>query len=93
MPKTYIEPATDHVVVAEGLQETIIDGITMPDNARQQEMKSGTVVFVGPGCSEFTKPLDVVLYGPYAGKNIVIDGSEFRLLREGQIELYLRKSN
>ena len=32
------------------------------------------------------------LYGPYAGKTVVLEGVEFRLLREGQIEGYIRKS-
>lgn len=92
MSKTYIEPATDHVIVAEVVQETIIDGITVPDNARQKEMLSGTVIFAGPDAHR-TNPHDIVLYGPYAGKNIVVDGMEFRLLREGQIEAYVRKTS
>jgi co-chaperonin GroES (HSP10) len=92
MPKNYIEPATDHVIVAESLQETVIDGITVPDNARQKEMLTGTAIFVGPDAHR-TAAHDIVLYGPYAGKNIYIDGMEFRLLREGMIEAYIRKSN
>jgi co-chaperonin GroES (HSP10) len=92
MPKNYIEPSTDRVIVAEGLQETIIDGITLPANAKEQEMLSGSVIFVGPAVSPLTKPHDIVLFGPYAGKHIIIDGVEFRLLREDQIEAYIRKS-
>lgn len=93
MSKNYIEPATDHVIVAEMPRETVIDGITMPDNEKQQEMCSGVVVFAGPAVSIFTHPEDIVLYGPFAGKNIIVNGTQFRLLREGQIEAYLRKSN
>jgi chaperonin GroES len=93
MSKTYIEPAGDHVIVAEGLQENTLDGITLPDNAKQQEMRTGVVVFTGPDVSKYTKVTNVVLYGPFAGKNIIVDGIEFRLLREGMIEAYLRKSN
>ena len=90
MSKTVLEPASDHVIVADMPRETQIDGISMPDNVRQQEMIFGVVVFVGPEAKN-TKVEDQVCYGPYAGKGIVMDGLEFRLLRQGQIEAYLRK--
>jgi co-chaperonin GroES (HSP10) len=92
MSATFLDPATDHVIVAELPTETMIDGITLPDNVRQQDMISGVVVFVGPQVSAYTKIEDCVLFGPYAGKPIVVGGQQFRLLREGQIELYLRKT-
>ena len=91
MPNNYIDPATDHVIVAELTRSTVIDGIEMPDNEKQQEMVFGSVVFVGPDARR-TQPADHVCYGPYAGKHIIIDGNQFRLLREGQIEAYIRKS-
>jgi len=91
MSKTVLEPASDHVIVADMPRETQIDGISMPDNVRQQEMVFGVVIFVGPDAAEKTKPQDRVCYGPYAGKGIVMDGIEFRLLRQGQIEAYLRQ--
>jgi co-chaperonin GroES (HSP10) len=91
MSNNYIEPATDHLIVVDGLRETIIDGITMPDNEKQQEMVIGTVIFAGPD-ADHTQPHDTVLYGPYAGKTIIVNGSEMRILREGQIEAYVRKS-
>ena len=91
MSKSYIEPATDHVIVVDMPREVVIDGIVMPDNEKQQSMVYGTVVFVGPDAGR-TKPEDRVMYGPYAGKGIVMEGTEFRLLREGQIEGYIRKS-
>jgi co-chaperonin GroES (HSP10) len=94
MPNTFLEPATDHVLVVDSTFEpTTINGIDMPDNEKQKEMITGTVVFVGPAVSPLTKPEAIVLYGPYAGKTVVFNGTAFRLLREGQIELYIRKSN
>ena len=93
MSKSYIEPATDHVIIKEGLQELVVDGISMPDNVKQREMLMGMVIFTGPEVSRATHMNDIVLYGPWAGKNIIIDGIEFRLLREGQIEAYIRKSS
>ena len=91
MSNIYFAPATDHVLVAELPHETIIEGITMPDNEKQQEMVFGTVVFAGPDAHN-TKMSDQIAYGPYAGKHIIVNGLQFRLLREGQIEGYLRKS-
>lgn len=90
MSKTILEPAGDHVIVADNRRETTIDGISMPDNMRQQEMVFGLVVNPGPEAVH-TKAEDLVCYGPYAGKTIVIEGVELRLLREGQIEGYLRR--
>lgn len=91
MSKNYFEPAGDYLLVVDNPRETVIDGIAMPDNERQKEMAFGTVVFVGP-LVYFTKPEDRVCYGPYAGKTVVLEGVEFRIIREGQIEAYIRKS-
>ena len=93
MPSTFLEPAGDHLLVVDTtFEKTTIDGIEMPDNERQKEMVSGTVVFVGPDVTKCTGVQDIVLYGPYAGKHVVFNGTVFRILREGQIELYIRKT-
>jgi chaperonin GroES len=89
MPKNILEPAAGHVLLVDSPRETMIEGITMPDNVKQQEMVFGTVVFVGPGMVN-TKVQDRVCYGPYAGKNVVLEGIEFRLMKEEQIEAYVR---
>lgn len=91
MSKNFLEPASDHVLVVDNPRETTLDGISLPDNVRQQEMAYGTVVYVGPD-TKHTKPEDQVCYGPYAGKTVAFDGFEFRLLCEGQIEMYIRKT-
>jgi co-chaperonin GroES (HSP10) len=91
MPNTFLEPAGDHLLVIDTPFETTLDGISLPDNIRQREMIFGTVVFVGPAAI-YPKIEDQVCYGPYAGKTVVFNGTEFRLLREGQIEMYIRKS-
>ena len=87
----FVEPAGDHILVADIARETTIDGIVLPDNVREQEMLFGLVIFIGPAVSPATKVQDRVLYGPYAGKNIVVDGVQFRIVREGQIEGYIRQ--
>lgn len=85
MPKSVLQPASDHVLVVDKDRTQTIDGITLPDNIRQQEMVFGVVVSAGPEC-KYAKPEEIVCYGPYAGKTVAIEGIEFRLLREGQIE-------
>ena len=91
MPNHYLEPANDHVLVVDMPQETTLDGIDLPPNERQKDMLLGTVIYSGPLATE-TKPEDRIYYGPYAGKIIIFEGIAFRILRQGQIELYVRKS-
>ena len=89
MAKHILEPAGDFVLVVDHPRKTVIEDIEMPDNERQQDMAYGTVIFVGPEALK-TKPEDQVCYGPYAGKIVVFEGNTFRLLRQGNIELYIR---
>ena len=91
MSKTYLEPAGDHILAIDLIQATTIDGIELPDNQKQQEMVYGTVLFIGPDVTVRTKPQDQICYGPYAGKKVVLEGVEFRIIVEGQIEGYIRK--
>lgn len=91
MAKIILEPASDRVLVVDDPSETIIDGIEIPGIAKEKQMLTGTVIVVGPEAKAFTHPEDKVLYGPYAGKNVVLSGVELRLLRQGQIEGYLRR--
>ena len=89
--KTVPEPASDHVIVADQIRGTTINGIELPENIRNQAMVFGLVIFKGPKVSGVTQVQDLVGFGPYAGKLIAIDGVEFRTLKEEQIELYLRQ--
>ena len=91
MDRTVIEPAGSHVIIADQVQGTQIHGIDLPDNVRNQDMLFGLVVFKGPKCSDCTHVQDLVCFGPYAGKLIAIEGIEFRILEEEQIEAYLRR--
>lgn len=91
MSKSYLEPAEDHLIVIDSPRSTTLDGIEMPDNMKQQEMVFGTVMFAGPLANQ-AKPEDLVCYGPYAGKTVILEGVQFRILKEGQVEAYIRKS-
>jgi co-chaperonin GroES (HSP10) len=80
-----IEPLLDYVLVADKPRDVVIDGIAMPDLVKQQEMCYGYVIAVGRMCKQDIEPENIVCYGPYAGKTAVIDGVEFRILREPEI--------
>lgn len=93
MAETFLEPAGDHILVIDSLADTTIEGISMPDNIKQQEMVYGTVIAVGPKCNaQYTHAKDVVCYGPYAGKRVVLNGTEFRSITEEHIEAYIRRT-
>ena len=91
MPKSFIEPAGDHVLVIDKAQKQILDGIELPDNVRQLDMVYGYVVAVGPLACPRVKPEETVCYGPYAGKLVALEGVQFRIIREGQIEAWIRQ--
>lgn len=80
-----IEPLLDYVLVVDKPRDVVIDGIALPDVIRQQEMCYGYVVAVGRMCKQDIAPENTVCYGPYAGKTLVIDGVEFRLLKEPEV--------
>lgn len=93
MAETFLEPAGDHILVIDSLAATTIDGIELPDNTKQQEMVYGTVIAVGPKCNpDITHARDTVCYGPYAGKRVVLNGTEFRSITEEHIEAYIRRT-
>lgn len=89
-----ITPMYDRVLVIplEGKRE--IGGFSIPDAARQ-DYKIGLVLSVGEGYVSETgevRPLrlakdDKVMFGPFCGTPVQIDGNELLVLREGEIAL------
>lgn len=90
MSKTFLEPAGDHVLVIDQIEGVAIGGIELPDNVREKDMVYGVVVAVGPLAQALTKAKDIIAYGPYAGKPAVLNGIQYRLMRNGVIEAYIR---
>jgi co-chaperonin GroES (HSP10) len=92
MAESYLEPAGDHILVIDSIGDTTIGEIALPDNMKQQDMVYGTVIEVGPKVDpKYTSAKDTVCYGPYAGKRVVLNGMEFRSIREEHIEAYIRR--
>ena len=86
--KLTIKPLADRVVVQANAAETETkSGIIIPDTAKEKPQK-GTIVAVGPGKKDeptMVKVGDSVLYGKYAGTEIMIDGNEYLIMRESDI--------
>lgn len=86
-------PLDDRVIVTPTeADEVTPGGVILPGSAKEKPNK-GKVVSVGPG-----KPLDngdrapltvkkgdVVFYGKYAGTEVKVSGTEFKILRESDI--------
>jgi chaperonin GroES len=88
MSKLNIKPLADRVIVSPIASETTTSsGIIIPDSAKEKQQK-GTVLAVGDGTKDNPTTLevgDVVLYGKYAGTEIVIDNDEYLVMRESDI--------
>lgn len=90
-----VRPLQDRVLVKplEEKEETKKGGIIIPDTAKEKPME-GKVIAVGNGkLSEEGKrmPLEVkkgnkVIYGKYAGTEIKLNGDEYLLMREDDLQ-------
>jgi chaperonin GroES len=88
-----IRPLYDRLVVRRiEPQETVQNGIIIPDTAKEKPQE-GEVVAAGRGKrleDGTVVPLDVkvgdrILFGKYAGSDIKINGEEFLILREDEV--------
>jgi len=83
-----LKPLADRVLVEAAVAETkTAGGIIIPDTAKEKPMK-GKVIAVGNGKPDepmTVKAGDTVLYGKYAGTEILLDGKEYLIMRESDI--------
>lgn len=88
MSKVTIKPLADRVVIEPlPAETTTASGLILPDSAQEKQQK-GTVVAVGKGTKENPVTLkagDVVLYGKFAGTEIVLNEKEYLIMRENDI--------
>lgn len=88
MAKVNIKPLADRVLVEAAAAETkTAGGIIIPDTAKEKPQK-GKVIAVGTGKKDeplTVKAGDTVLYGKYAGTEIIIDGKEYLIMKESDI--------
>ncbi len=88
-----IKPLGDKLLVEVlEAEEKTKGGIILPDTAKEEKTE-GKVVSVGPGKvleSGKVQPLEVksgdkVIFGKYAGDELLIDGKKCKILKESEI--------
>jgi chaperonin GroES len=86
--KLKVTPLHDRVIVKPAkAEEKTAGGIIIPDTAKEKPQR-GTVIAAGPGKKDepvTVKVGDTVLYGKYAGTEIVLDGDDLLIMRESDI--------
>jgi len=88
MNKIKIKPLADRVLLQPVEAETTTaSGLIIPDSAKEKQQK-GTVLAVGNGTKDepmTVKVGDTVLYGKYAGTELILEGIEYLIMRESDI--------
>lgn len=95
-PTVDFRPFHDRVLVRpiKPAEKIAAGGLIVPEAvAHNEEARRGVVVAVGPGLLTrdgdrvplMAEPGHVVLYGKFAGDGVVIDGDEYRVIRDSDI--------
>ena len=88
MSKINIKPLADRVLIEPiPAETTTASGLILPDSAKEKQQK-GTVLAVGNGTKDepmTVKVGDTVLYGKYAGAELILEGNEYLIMRESDI--------
>ncbi|MDX1830343.1 MAG: co-chaperone GroES [Lutibacter sp.] len=88
MSKINIKPLADRVLIKPlEAETTTASGLIIPDSAKEKQQK-GTVIAVGPGTKDepiTVKVGDTVLFGKYAGTELVLEDTEYLIMREADI--------
>jgi chaperonin GroES len=93
MSTTSFTPLHDRVLVKRvEVEEMTSGGIIIPDTAKEKPIEA-EVIAVGPGARDETgkivpldvKPGDLVVFGKWAGTDLVVDGQDRLILKESDI--------
>ncbi|HLQ39257.1 MAG TPA: co-chaperone GroES, partial [Planctomycetota bacterium] len=85
-----LRPLEDRVVLKVlDAEETSAGGIILPDNVKEKPQR-GKVTAIGDGkltkdgkrIKLDVKKGDLVLFGKYAGSDVKVDGTDYKILRE-----------
>lgn len=100
MAEKLAKPLGDRVLLTEvEVKEQTLNGIIIPDSARQEDVKKATVESVGPGIYTQNGVLipmsvavgDEVILPPYhQGQEVKIGGKKYILLRESEILMVIK---
>lgn len=85
-----IKPIMEKILVRQIITNKTDSGLIIPDNVKQE--KRGIIVAVGDGdvvngelVPIVVKVGDMVIWMPYAGQEIMVDGEELIVLRQSDI--------
>ena len=88
MSKINIKPLADRVLVEPlEAETTTASGLIIPDSAKEKQQK-GTVIAIGNGLKDepmTVKVGDTVLFGKYAGTELVLESTEYLIMKESDI--------
>ncbi len=88
MSNINIKPLADRVLIEPAPAETTTaSGLILPDSAKEKQQK-GTVIAVGNGTKDepmTVKVGDTVLYGKFAGTELILEGTDYLIMREADI--------
>ena len=92
-------PFSDRVLVRPRAVAVKKGGIQTP-GVQQEKPMEGEVIAVGPSINYFPgpnilnilNPGDIVAYRQYAGREIKLDGEEFRLLRFEELDMRIEET-
>jgi len=84
----------DRVLIVPEQTETMSKGgLYIPDAAKEKPQR-GRVVSVGPGTKDYTMSLnvnDIVMYGKYAGTEIIIAEEKFLIMQEKDVLMVVKE--
>jgi chaperonin GroES len=88
MSKINIKPLADRVLIKPlEAETTTASGLIIPDSAKEKQQE-GTVIAVGNGTKDESMTVkigDTVLFGKYAGTELVLEGEDYLIMREADI--------
>lgn len=82
------------LIIVEKEEEKTISGIILPDSLEKKEKSIGKIISIGDGESINNlgiKIKDTVVFGKYAGEDLVYDDIEYKFLNEDEILAILTK--
>lgn len=89
-----LKPLADRVIIRPTeAEETTINGIIIPDSAKEKPLK-GTILAVGNGTKDEEMMLqegDEVFYGKYAGTELEVNGEKVLVMRQNEVLAVIEK--
>jgi chaperonin GroES len=95
MNRMKLKPLGDRIVVKPVTQEEVTkSGIVLPDTVEKEKKEQGEIVSIGEG--EKIKKLnlkvgDTVIFGKYAGDEVEIDDTEYKVLKDEDVLAIIEK--